>query len=79
MRKIKIVCFLLGIIIVIGSCNSENDRVITDTKNLNQILTPVPFNEVTLFITLNKSSTVQASLFDIKGVKVIDVFKRNNL
>ncbi|RMZ51619.1 hypothetical protein EB822_01425 [Flavobacteriaceae bacterium PRS1] len=48
MRKIKIVCFLLGIIIVIGSCNSENDRVITDTKNLNQILTPVPFNEVTL-------------------------------
>ncbi len=42
------------------------------------IIFPNPFiNEVTLFITLNKSSTVQASLFDIKGVKVIDVFKRN--
>ena len=49
---------------------------ITDLDLANSIIFPNPFNnEINVFLNLNKTSNVQVSMFDIKGVKIIDIFK----
>ena len=54
--------------------NSSTASII-DLDLSNTIVFPNPFNnEINLYLTLKNSSTIKASLFDIKGVKIIDVF-----
>ena len=49
---------------------------ITNIDLANTIVFPNPFvNEINLFLTLNNLSNVEISIFDIKGVKIADLFK----
>ena len=49
---------------------------ITNIDLANTIVFPNPFvNEINLFLTLNNLSNVEISIFDIKGVKISDLFK----